>query len=255
MVTDDPLQRYRELIAGMHIEEQQHENLVEAKSLTKSAIGLAYAWAEIDESRLLATIRGADVLVGDALRHTTGLHAEFDYFEFVTAPDATQLALEKLSQSTRGVSSKTFEYSDYMYQVLAAGFKYLSGGREIDDVLREILDKDVRFEWARDLTGTPLGPNGLSLSREAAGRMGLRARELLQLRTRARVPPFSWVHEHNAQILNYVHGWWETRDGTLIGIGYRAYYIVAADAAEPRVQLFDDDYISELTQKQKTFAA
>jgi CubicO group peptidase (beta-lactamase class C family) len=229
--------------------------LVESKSLTKSAIGLAYAWAGIDESRLLVVINGKNVLVGDALRHTTGLSAEFDYFEFIEAPDATQLAIEKLSRPAAVRDTKFFEYDNYMSQILAAGFKKLSGGREIDDVLQEILGEDAEFRWTRDSTGTPLGPNGLFLNNASARRMGQRARELLQLHTRARVPSEHWAHEHNADILNYVHGWWETVNGTLIGIGYRAYYIVAAAEEDVKVQLFDDDYKSELTESQRTFAA
>ena len=226
--------------------------LVESKSLTKSALGLAYAHVDIAEDAILVTINGVDVNVGDALRHTSGFHTPFDYFEFVAAEDAAALSKDRLSESE--CEPGLFRYSDYMYQLLASEFERLSKGRHLDGVLRELLGEGGCFKWTRDKTGNPLGPNGLYLNVEAANQLGKVARHLLKGKKRSDVPLDADIKSHYAEIVRYVHGWWETSSGDLLGIGYRAYYIIAPKEEEDvYVQLFEDDYQGSLTKEQEAF--
>jgi CubicO group peptidase (beta-lactamase class C family) len=224
--------------------------LFESKSLTKSAVGLAYTQAGVDESLVLVDIDGTQVTVGDALRHCSGFSNDtWDYFKFVAADDAYQLSVDALAKAQR---VEGFEYNDSMYQILATRFEELTL-RKIDDVLKELIG-DAPFTWDRDAHGSPLGPNGLRLSHEAAQRMGEAARLLMPRKPRVLVPKDHSILTHHPDIRFYVNGWWETFNHDLIGIGYRHYYIVAEGDGGVFVQLYNDDYRSEPTTEQKNFA-
>jgi CubicO group peptidase (beta-lactamase class C family) len=223
--------------------------VIESKSLTKSAIALCYAHEKIDESLVLVVIAGTEVTVGDALRHTSGFGNDtWDWVAFMAAENVYEVSVAALTAARR---VEGFEYNDSMYQVLAARFEELAKKR-IDDVLREIVGTSL-FVWERDASGTPLGPNGLHMSCETARRMGQAARLLTRGKRRAVVPDDYWVLSHHPDIKTYVNGWWETSKGDLLGIGYRHYYIVVTETGV-FVQLFNDDYVSEPTPEQKNFA-
>ena len=232
---------------------EQMNLLVESKSLTKSAVGLCYAAEGVPDATLLVKIDGTQVTVGDALRHTTGFGGDFDYGNFVDAADATEFALRALEKAPR---VQGFSYNDYMYQILAARFEEFSSNGGLETVLAHILGAKS-FDWGKDSTGTPLAPNGLKLSHESAEAMGHAARRLLDDTVpRHLLPTEGWWQGHHRGLRNYVHGWWETADGTLIAIGYRRYYIVALpNDGGVKVQLFDDDYVpGSLSVAQETFA-
>jgi CubicO group peptidase (beta-lactamase class C family) len=228
----------------------QKQELFESKSLTKSAVGLAYARAGVNETLVLVDIGGTPVTVGAALRHSSGFGNDtWDYFKFVAADDAYQWSVDTLAKAQR---VEGFEYNDSMYQILATRFEELAL-RKIDDVLKELIG-DAPFSWDRDARGSPLGPNGLRLSHEAARRMGEAARMLMLPRPWVLVPKDHWALSHHPDIRFYVNGWWETFNRDLIGIGYRHYYIVARADGGVFVQLYDDDYVSEPTDEQVNFA-
>ena len=221
--------------------------LHDVMSITKAALGLAYAHSGADTSQpLWPAWVDSELTIADVLLHRAGMHDDdgpnvFDYWTFRKAVkhDATAYA-ETLLRNRKGQRGE-FGYSNLAWQLLARRFEEITG-RAPNAVLEEIIGAGG-WVWEKDKAGCCLGPHGLRMTTEAAARLGNAAQVIFrETDFQTPTPEWFWPNENAGSGPRTVHnGWFAYKLPVFMmyASGFKAQY-VAVCRGETHVQLRGD---------------
>jgi hypothetical protein len=206
-------------------------------SITKAALGLVYAYSGVEDSHLLwPAWLDSDLTIEDVLLHRAGMHDDdgphkFNYQAFRSAVkrDATAYA-ENLLRARKGRRGD-FGYSNLAWQLVAKRFEEITGNAP-DVVLRQIIGSGG-WAWEKDNAGACLGPHGLKLTTEAAGRLGNSAQAMFKSADfQTPTPDWFWASEIAGNGPRYVHkGWFAYKSPIFLmyAHGFRDQYVAVCE--------------------------